>query len=141
MPPEPGAYRALNRTLVGLILAGLAWSMTLLACARHLPPRATLSWSQLLLGMPCPLCGMTRGLTDLARGDVASALAHNPLALTAAVLIVLELAYRLAAGTTSGARRLLRWGRLDGWLHAWGAVAYSLYAAVSYMLRGLAGGG
>jgi hypothetical protein len=29
-------------------------------------------------GVPCPFCGMTRGIGDVLRGDVGGALAHNP---------------------------------------------------------------
>ena len=44
-----------------------------------------------LTGVPCPFCGMTRGITDLAHGDVAGALLLNPgsiLLVAAAIALV-----------------------------------------------------
>ena len=52
-----------------------------------------------LTGVPCPLCGMTTGVTALARGDVGAALAANPGAVLVVGLVV-------AAWVVWAARRL-----------------------------------
>jgi hypothetical protein len=41
-----------------------------------------------LTGVPCPFCGMTRGVTDLVHGDVVHALLMNPGSVLAVVLAV-----------------------------------------------------
>lgn len=61
-----------------------------------------------LTGVPCPFCGMTRGVTDMLHGDVVHALALNPgsvLLVVAAVLL------------------LVRWRRVRVQVPAWGPVA------------------
>ncbi|MDP1846180.1 MAG: DUF2752 domain-containing protein [Solirubrobacteraceae bacterium] len=52
-------------------------------------------------GVPCPFCGMTHGVAALGAGDLAGAVAANPLAplavaLAAAVAVALLLRRRLA---------------------------------------------
>ena len=51
-------------------------------------------------GVPCPTCGSTRLLGALLRGDLAAALAWNP-------LVFMTLAGVLTWGVAAGARRLL----------------------------------
>lgn len=47
-------------------------------------------------GIPCPLCGMTRGVTALVHGDFAHALMMNPGAyLAVALAVVLLVQWRL----------------------------------------------
>jgi hypothetical protein len=60
--------------MVGIALAGPAIGSPGVAC----PLRAT-------TGVPCPFCGMTRGVTDAVRGHVATAALLNP----GSVLLVL----------------------------------------------------
>jgi hypothetical protein len=46
-----------------------------------------------ITGIPCPMCGMTRGVTALVRGDFAHALLMNPasyLAIALAVLLLVQ---------------------------------------------------
>jgi hypothetical protein len=46
-----------------------------------------------ITGIPCPLCGMTRGVTSLVHGDVAHALLMNPgafLAIGIALVLLLQ---------------------------------------------------
>ena len=53
-----------------------------------------------ITGVPCPFCGMTRGVVDVVHGDVAGSLLMNPGALllvTAAVLLVLGVVRRRVA--------------------------------------------
>jgi hypothetical protein len=47
-------------------------------------------------GVPCPTCGMTRGITSVARGDLAAGFAYNPLFLTVMLGFLLLLAARIA---------------------------------------------
>lgn len=42
-------------------------------------------------GIPCPMCGMTRGVTALVHGDLASAIVLNPASLVAVALALLLL--------------------------------------------------
>lgn len=46
------------------------------------PPDTGAPWcpSVLLFSTPCPLCGLTRGVSRLVRGDVEASLAFHPLA-------------------------------------------------------------
>ncbi len=39
-----------------------------------------------ITGMPCPTCGMTRGVLALGRGDLLGALSFNPMAMAALLL-------------------------------------------------------
>ena len=39
-----------------------------------------------ITGMPCPTCGMTRGVLALGRGDLLGALNFNPMAIAALLL-------------------------------------------------------
>lgn len=44
-------------------------------------------------GIPCPMCGMTRGVTSLVHGDFARALLMNPasyLAVTLAIVLIVQ---------------------------------------------------
>lgn len=46
------------------------------------PPDAGVPWcpSVLVFSTPCPLCGLTRGVSRLVRGDLEASLAFHPLA-------------------------------------------------------------
>ena len=44
-----------------------------------------------ITGIPCPMCGMTRGVTALVHGDFAQALLMNPASYLAVALAVLLL--------------------------------------------------
>ncbi|MDX1448183.1 MAG: DUF2752 domain-containing protein [Acidimicrobiia bacterium] len=46
------------------------------------PPDLGAPWcpSALIFATPCPLCGLTRGVSRLVRGDVGASLAFHPLA-------------------------------------------------------------
>ena len=44
-----------------------------------------------ITGIPCPMCGMTRGVTALVHGDFARALLMNPASYVAVALAVLLL--------------------------------------------------
>ena len=46
------------------------------------PPDSGIPWcpSALIFGVACPLCGLTRGVTRVVRGDFASSVTFHPLA-------------------------------------------------------------
>lgn len=124
-------YRLLNRVLCAVILAGLAWPLALPWMDAILPPALRTCGSLRWFGRPCPMCGLTRGLGALLRGDPAQAQAWNPLAIPVFCLLVFELAYRSwAALKPLRPETRARVARLDGRLHAAAAIAYLAYAAV-----------
>jgi len=51
---------------------------------------------RLITGIPCPLCGMTRGVTALVHGDFTYALLMNPAAyLAVAIALLLIVQWRI----------------------------------------------
>jgi Protein of unknown function (DUF2752) len=67
-----------------------------------------------LTGRPCPLCGITRALFALAKGNWAAALDFNALAPLGFAMIF-----------------ALFWpGRLREWLWRWGAAAFGVYGVL-----------
>lgn len=46
---------------------------------------------RLITGVPCPMCGMTRGVTSLVHGDIAHAVFMNPASVLAVVVAILVL--------------------------------------------------
>ncbi len=49
---------------------------------------------QLAFHLPCPTCGVTRALLDLAQGDLAGYLHHQPMALFLVVAVFLALHHK-----------------------------------------------
>ncbi len=88
---------ALRFALLSLVPVGV-WAAARYDLLPHVPLCAFL----LLTGRPCPGCGMTRSILDLARGDVGGSLRMHPLGVVFAGLFLA--AY---AGTAIG---LLRGG-------------------------------
>lgn len=68
---------------LGALLAAAYMALVSLAALPSLP----CPWRE-LLGLECPMCGTTRALLALGRGDVLAALAWNPLAILLAVAAV-----------------------------------------------------
>ena len=64
-----------------------------------------------LTGRPCPLCGITRGVFALAKGDWSAALSFNALA-PLGFLMLFALFFN---------------GRARGWLWTWGVAAFAVY--------------
>ncbi len=59
-------------------------------------PDATMCNFKRWTGVPCPTCGITRGVTSVARGEVAAGFAYNPLFLSVTLGFLLLLAARVA---------------------------------------------
>jgi len=66
-----------------------------------------------LLGLECPMCGATRALLALGRGEVTAALAWNPLAILLAVAAAAAVANEIA-GAVFRRRLSLELGRREG---------------------------
>lgn len=78
--------RSFTRLFGGLALAGYAWlGWNLVAGGSH---AVGLCLFKAATGIPCPSCGVTRSLLSLGTGDLAGAVALNPLGLVAATLLV-----------------------------------------------------
>ncbi len=92
---SPGALRRLLR--VGLYVAPLV-----IATAVRFPvcPQALLS------GTPCPGCGMTRALLALLSGDLATAHAHNPIAIVVWPITIPLVGYHAVRYVATGDARL-----------------------------------
>ncbi len=102
---------------------GLLWGVVALALLLLVPLVPALATGGLppcffrrLTGVPCPTCGGTRAAIALAHGDLAGALAVNP-------LVTLGLGLLVVGGLLDGALALAGGGvripaRLTGWLRA-----------------------
>ena len=98
------------------------------------PPDAGIPWcpSALILGVACPLCGLTRGVARFVRGDIASSVGFHPLAW--AVLVVAVVAW-------------LGWfGRRAGWwewrstaVEKWTLVALGVGLVTTWAVRAVLG--
>jgi Protein of unknown function (DUF2752) len=71
----------------------LAGAMLAVAAVRPLLPVETVPPCPLraLTGVPCPLCGMTRGVTAAVHGHLGHAIALNPASIVAVVLALVLL--------------------------------------------------
>jgi hypothetical protein len=104
--------------LAGTVWAGLvaAWLALEAAGIAEGPLCPFHRWT----GLPCPSCGITRGLARLAAGDPLGCWLHNPLAFT-----VLATGFGLLAVRTWRGRwhlpNLSRRGRTAAWILAAGA--------------------
>jgi hypothetical protein len=58
----------------------------------------TLCWFHTITGVPCPTCGSTRAVFSLVHGDVAAALAHNPLLVLLMMMGLIGLFVRAITG-------------------------------------------
>ena len=96
------ALRPVGRHLGVLLAAGAVVAVGCLLDVRadgscrllgFIPPPMCLS--QLLLGVPCPGCGLTRSVACLLQGDLRASLAFHPLGWLAGLVIVFQIPYRL----------------------------------------------
>lgn len=102
-----GAYRSVNLVLLGLAAGGLVWPVLSLPLSRFVPGLWVCPYLA-LFGRPCPLCGLTRGIAAVMRGDIESASACNPLTVWIFVFLVVELAFRSVVLILYGGPRVHR---------------------------------
>lgn len=82
-------------------------------------PAPELCQSRVWFGWECPGCGLTRSFIHLAHGDFASSVAVNRVGWLLALLVVLQIPYRLWAMHSSTGRPL---GRLAPWVVLWSLI-------------------
>lgn len=115
MPPRLALAYARLRALVPIaVIAGLLGLLPFTTCL-----------VKIVFGMPCPGCGMTRASLRLLHGDVTGSLRFHPVALPAAVglVVAVVLAVALPAEHPAWARFVrLSMGLLAGGL----AVAWAM---------------
>lgn len=130
-----GAYRTLNRALLGLVAYCLAVPFLWLHFGRFLPAALRQCASIRVFGRPCPMCGLTRGMYALMHGDPVAATAFNWLTVPAFCLVIAEGGLRLwlSFARLSGPRleTIRKW---DGRIHQVLLAAYLAYAAVFYLV-------
>jgi len=64
---------------LGLVLLWLALGAAAVWLAARTGQTAQLCLFKRLSGMPCPACGLTRGLLSVLQGEIAAAWLYNPL--------------------------------------------------------------
>jgi hypothetical protein len=128
------AYRAANRAMLAFVLASVAFCFAVLLLGRAWPGHFTLCASMRFFSVPCPLCGATRGLNALLHGDPCQATAFNALTIPIAILLVIEVVYRLFGSFARiPARFVPGLRRADVRLHAAGFAIYILIAIAFYL--------
>jgi len=128
-------FRASNRLILAALLGALALAWAALRLGAAVPGGLSLCAAQRLCGLRCPLCGLTRGLDALARGDLAAARAHHPWTIAVAAALVIELVGRaLAAAAPLSEALIPRLRRADALAHGAAALAYLAYA-VFFLVR------
>jgi len=93
---------------LGVIFAAL---YSILVSVAAIPPLGC-PW-RLLLDFECPMCGTTRAVMALGRGEIGAALALNPLAILLAAAAI-AVAINELAGAISRRRLSLELGRREG---------------------------
>jgi hypothetical protein len=126
-------YRRLNRLIFLLLVSCLAAGWFFYAFRGVLPRVLTTCASLRVLGRPCPLCGLTRGLAAVLWGALPAARAWNPLAPAVAAALAGELLFRaVMAFRPVSSARLASVRRVDAGLHLVLGAAYLAYAAWFY---------
>ena len=87
-------YRIVNWAILGLMLYLLALPFLSLLLEKCLPAVWGVCPYRQLLGEPCPLCGMTRAVGAVLRGDFRRAVSLNPLSIFAVLFILSEVIFR-----------------------------------------------
>jgi hypothetical protein len=131
-------YRTVNISLLAAALYGLTlpWLMPMLSAA--IPSVFGSCASIRIFGMPCPLCGLTRGVGAVLHADIAAATLLNPLSVPVVLLILCEMGYRIAALFVAIPSHKLRVVvNADRRFHVALFAAYLVYA-VAFILRHLA---
>ena len=126
---KPESYRAINVAVLAIVIYGLCIPLILPLIRGVAPLVSGVCASQRIFGIPCPLCGLTRGIGALMRGDLSTAIAFNVLSIPALFLLVCELLYRLRAVCIRlPPDSISRIVRVDMWLHATLLAIYLFYA-------------
>lgn len=71
------------------------------ASGRSLPP---LCLFRAVTGLPCPGCGITRSVVDLAHGEISASFRHHPFGIFVLFLIAAQIPYRAVVLLHPGAR-------------------------------------
>lgn len=132
--PATRRYRALNKSALGLIALCLLLSVFLSLMGTTAPWYPTRCGSLAWFGIPCPLCGLTRGFTAIIFSDIAAAQQWNRLSLPLFGLLVVEVVYRIVAlskGDWHG--RLAVVMKRDLQVHAVLVAVYLAYCARFYL--------
>jgi hypothetical protein len=126
LPPAASRWTA---TLLVLALAALAGAWAWIELSPILPLGLGTCFSVRLLGQPCPMCGLTRGLHAVWQGNLTSARAFHPLSLSVFILLVTEGLFRIVLLTARfSPERWKQLARADFLVHAALGSAYFGYA-------------
>ena len=127
------SYRITNRIALVIVICGFvipaslpllmdmpAWLLPACPC-------------RLFLGRPCPMCGLTHGLSALIRGNPAQACAYNILATPVFLLLVCEFIYRIFASFIKfKPSHLIIFSRMDLRVHLILLLLYLVYSFVFF---------
>ncbi len=126
--PHP-SHRAGRLYRLGCALAGFTLLAVWDPVAHPGPKLCPLRWA---VGLPCPSCGMTRGLAMCERGRFLEALWYNPLAVPLFLLaLALCVLWAYEFGTNRSVEVVLRPAWKKG---SWIAVLVALFASWAYLL-------
>ncbi len=89
-----GAYRIVNWVVLGFMLYLLALPFLSPLLEKCFPSVWGVCPYRELRGEPCPLCGMTRAVGAVLRGDFHRAVLLNPLSIFAVLFILSEVIFR-----------------------------------------------
>lgn len=82
------------RWAVAVVTVWLASGAAAVLMGRYIGPVPRLCLFKRLTSYPCPTCGSTRGVVRLLGGQIASAVACNPLLFTAALIFAALILFR-----------------------------------------------
>jgi hypothetical protein len=88
------AYRIVNWLLLGFMLYLLALPFLSPLLEKFLPSVWGICPYREICGQPCPLCGMTRAVGAVLRGDFHRAVLLNPMSIFAVLFIFSEVIFR-----------------------------------------------
>ena len=125
------SYAAVNLAVLGFVLYSAVWCFFFRHIREFLPDILTTCSFQSTFGKPCPLCGITRGLESLMRGDFTTASRLNLLSVPAGVILAIEMFYRGGALVAGFRREIPPWViRWDVRTHLGLLAVYACYAAL-----------
>lgn len=98
-------YRIVNWVIFGLMLYLLALPLLSPLLEKCFPSVWGVCPYRELRGEPCPLCGMTRAVGAVLRGDFHRAVSLNPLSIFAVLFILSEVIFRVVLLCSNISRR------------------------------------